>query len=190
MIMADRVQMRRVRMNLIVNGIEAMKGTDGALTVKSQLHEDRPTQILVHDTDLGLPLGKADKIFDALFTTRAQGNGMGLAICQSSIASQGDRIWANGRDGRCASFHFTLPPTSRRSKQSRPCHLVLRVPCDHDGRKTKVGAVCGESLTHSHITVFLPRRTEIILDSIYYDCPGRYSDNGIGEAENADPNRI
>jgi signal transduction histidine kinase len=96
-------------MNLMLNGIEAMKDMGGVLTVKSQLGEDGQIEIAVKDTGPGLPVGQADKIFDAFFTTKVQGSGMGLAICKSIIESQDGRIWANGDGGRGATFHFTLP---------------------------------------------------------------------------------
>ena len=108
-ITADRVQLQQVLMNLMLNGIEAMKETGGVLTVKSQLPEDGQVEISVNDTGPGLPLGKADEIFDAFFTTKPQGSGMGLAISKSIIESQGGRIWANGDGGGGATFHFTLP---------------------------------------------------------------------------------
>jgi signal transduction histidine kinase len=109
MTVADRVQLQQVLMNLMLNGIEAMKDTGGVLTVKSQLREDGQIQISIHDTGPGLPLGKADQIFDAFFTTKPQGSGMGLAISKSIVESHGGRIWANGNDGRGATFHFTVP---------------------------------------------------------------------------------
>ena len=108
-IMADRVQLQQVLMNLMLNGIEAMKDTGGVLTMKSQLGEDGQIQISIHDTGHGLPLGKADQIFDAFFTTKPQGSGMGLAISKSIVESHGGRIWANSKRGRGATFHFTLP---------------------------------------------------------------------------------
>jgi PAS domain S-box-containing protein len=105
---ADRVQLQQVLMNLMLNGIEAMKETGGVLTVKSQFCEDGQVKISVNDTGPGLPLGKADQIFDAFFTTKPQGSGMGLAISKSIVESQGGRIWTNGDGGRGATFHFTL----------------------------------------------------------------------------------
>jgi signal transduction histidine kinase len=109
MTVADRVQLQQVLMNLMLNGIEAMKDTGGVLTVNSQLGEDGQIEISVNDTGPGLPLGKADQIFDAFFTTKPQGSGMGLAISRSIVESHGGRIWANGAGGRGATFHFTLP---------------------------------------------------------------------------------
>ena len=58
---------------------------------------------------MGLPAEKADRIFDAFFTTKAQGSGMGLAISRSIIESHDGRLWATPNDGRGASFHFSLP---------------------------------------------------------------------------------
>jgi PAS domain S-box-containing protein len=106
---ADRVQMQQVLMNLMLNGIEAMKDTGGVLQVKSQLHEDGQIEISVIDTGPGLPLDKANQIFEAFFTTKPQGSGMGLAISKSIVESHGGRIWANGDGVRGATFQFTLP---------------------------------------------------------------------------------
>jgi len=112
MIVADRVQLQQVLMNLMLNGIEAIKDMDGVVTVKSQLREDGQIEISVNDTGPGLPLGKAGQIFDAFFTTKPQGSGMGLAICKSIVESHGGRIWANNDGGLGATFHFTLPAAS------------------------------------------------------------------------------
>jgi PAS domain S-box-containing protein len=112
MTVADRVQLQQVLMNLMLNAIEAMKDTGGVVTVKSELGEDSQIEISVNDTGPGLPLGKADQIFDAFFTTKPQGSGMGLAISKSIVESHGGRIWANGDGGRGATFHFTLPAAS------------------------------------------------------------------------------
>jgi signal transduction histidine kinase len=109
MTVADRVQLQQVLMNLMLNGIEAIQDTGGVVTVKSQLGEDGLIEISVNDTGRGLPLGKADQIFDAFFTTKPQGSGMGLAISKSIVESHGGQIWANGDGGRGATFHFTLP---------------------------------------------------------------------------------
>jgi signal transduction histidine kinase len=112
MTVADRVQLQQVLMNLMLNGIEAMKDTGGVLTVKSHLREDGQIEIAVKDTGPGLSVGKADQIFDAFFTTKPQGSGMGLAISKSIVELQGGRIWATVNGGRGATFHFTLPPAA------------------------------------------------------------------------------
>jgi signal transduction histidine kinase len=122
MTVADRVQLQQVLMNLMLNGIEAMKDTGGVLTVKSQLGEDGQIEISVNDTGPGLALGKADQIFDTFFTTKPQGSRMGLAISKSIVESHGRRIWANGDGGRGARFHFTLPAAS--AETSPPADAV------------------------------------------------------------------
>ena len=108
-IVADRVQIQQVLMNLVLNGIEAMSEIGGVLTIKSQLREDGQIEISVSDTGPGLPSDGADRIFDAFFTTKPQGSGMGLAICMSIVESHDGRIWANGNGGRGATFYFMLP---------------------------------------------------------------------------------
>jgi signal transduction histidine kinase len=108
-IMADRVQLQQVFMNLILNAIEAMKETGGILTVKTQLGEDGQLLISVSDTGVGLPKEKIEQIFDAFVTTKPQGSGMGLSISRSIVESHGGRLWATANNGRGATFHFTLP---------------------------------------------------------------------------------
>jgi PAS domain S-box-containing protein len=107
-IRADRVQLQQVFMNLMLNGIEAMKDSGGELTVKSE-RQDGQLQFSVSDTGVGLPVEKMDQIFSAFFTTKPQGSGMGLAISRSIVESHGGRLWATANDGRGATFHFTLP---------------------------------------------------------------------------------
>jgi signal transduction histidine kinase len=107
--MADRVQLQQALMNLMLNGIEAMRDTSGELNIKSRLADDAQLLISVADTGVGLPSDKLDKIFDAFFTTKPQGTGLGLAITRSIIGSHGGRIWATANPGRGATFHFTLP---------------------------------------------------------------------------------
>ena len=108
--MTDRVQLQQVLMNLMLNGIEAMKDTGGILTVKSRLAEDGMIEISVNDMGPGLPPGAAGQIFDAFFTTKPRGSGMGLAISKSIVESLCGRIWASSDAGRGATFYFTLPP--------------------------------------------------------------------------------
>jgi PAS domain S-box-containing protein len=115
---ADRVQIQQVLMNLMLNGIEAMNYTGGVLTVKSQSREDGQIHISINDTGPGLPPGETGRIFDAFFTTKPQGSGMGLAICKSIVESHGGRIWANGNGGRGATFNLTLPAMTAKSEAS------------------------------------------------------------------------
>ncbi len=109
-VMADRVQLQQVLMNLMLNGIEAMKdmGTGGELTIKSQQDDNRQLLISVSDTGVGLPPEQAEQIFRAFFTTKENGTGMGLPISRSIIESHGGRLWATGALGNGATFQFTL----------------------------------------------------------------------------------
>ncbi|MDT7813945.1 MAG: hypothetical protein QOJ42_3861, partial [Acidobacteriaceae bacterium] len=108
-IMADRVQLQQVFMNLMLNAIEAMKDAGGDLTLKSQADVDGELLFSVSDTGVGLPTENLDQIFSAFFTTKPQGSGMGLAISRSIVESHGGRLWATANAGRGATFHFTLP---------------------------------------------------------------------------------
>jgi signal transduction histidine kinase/PAS domain-containing protein len=110
MVMADRVQLQQVFMNLMLNGIDAMKETTVGceLTIKSK-GGDGQLLISVSDTGVGLPAGLTDQIFGAFFTTKHNGTGMGLPISRSIIESHGGRLWATCAPERGATFHFTLP---------------------------------------------------------------------------------
>jgi signal transduction histidine kinase len=108
--MADSVQVQQVLMNLIMNGIDAMKDVDREreLTIRSQWADNRMLMISVSDTGVGLPPEQADRIFDAFFTTKSHGIGMGLRISRSIVESHGGRLWAADNSPHGASFHFTL----------------------------------------------------------------------------------
>jgi signal transduction histidine kinase len=108
--MADRVQLQQVFMNLMLNGIEAMKDIDppGELTIKSQANHGE-LLFSVSDTGVGLPAEQADEIFNAFYTTKTEGTGMGLAISRSIIEVHGGRLWATANSGPGATFHFNLP---------------------------------------------------------------------------------
>jgi PAS domain S-box-containing protein len=110
-IMADRVQLQQVFMNLMLNGIEAMKemGTVGELSVRSQPGDGSQLLILVRDTGVGLRPEQVEQVFQAFYSTKAQGTGMGLPISRSIIESHGGRLWASPNPGRGATFQFTLP---------------------------------------------------------------------------------
>jgi PAS domain S-box-containing protein len=110
-VVADRVQLQQVLMNLMMNGIEAMRdaGMGGEVSIKSQLTEDRQLLISVSDMGVGLPTGKGAEIFNAFFTTKPEGTGLGLAITRSIVESHGGRVWATANSGRGATFQFTLP---------------------------------------------------------------------------------
>jgi PAS domain S-box-containing protein len=113
LITADRVQLQQVLMNLMMNGIDAMKAVDGPrnLTLSTKNAGDRALQVSVDDTGVGLPVNQADQIFNAFFTTKEHGTGMGLRISRTIIEAHGGRLWATDNVPRGASFHFTLAAT-------------------------------------------------------------------------------
>jgi PAS domain S-box-containing protein len=119
-VMGDRVQLQQVLMNLIINGIEAMKDADRTreLTIKSLPAETNKVLVSVNDTGAGLPPQQMEQIFDAFFTTKPHGTGMGLRISRSIIESHGGRLWAADNPPRGASFCFTLPPVPRRPEDA------------------------------------------------------------------------
>ncbi|WP_263351081.1 PAS domain-containing sensor histidine kinase [Acidicapsa acidisoli] len=107
----DRVQLQQVLMNLMMNSIDAMKEVDGIreLTIQSQRCEQGQPLISVSDTGAGIPPQQADKIFEAFFTTKTHGTGIGLKISRSIVESHGGRLWAADNHPRGARFCFTLP---------------------------------------------------------------------------------
>ncbi len=110
-VMGDRVQLQQVMMNLMTNSIDAMKEVDRAreLFIKSQRADNDQVLVSVSDTGVGLPPGQADQIFNAFFTTKPHGTGMGLRVCRSIVESHGGRLWTVENSTGGASFHFALP---------------------------------------------------------------------------------
>jgi C4-dicarboxylate-specific signal transduction histidine kinase len=110
-VMGDRVQLQQVMMNLIMNGIDAMKAVEGTreLAITSQRAENGQLLVSVSDTGVGLPPQQADQIFKAFFTTKRQGIGMGLSISRSIVESHDGRLWATDNAPRGARFCFMLP---------------------------------------------------------------------------------
>ncbi len=109
-VMADRVQLQQVVLNLMMNGIDAMKAVAGprVLTLATQRNGDNQLQISVCDTGTGLPADQS-KIFEAFFTTKPHGTGMGLAISRTIIESHGGRLWATSNPEGGSTFYFALP---------------------------------------------------------------------------------
>jgi PAS domain S-box-containing protein len=108
-IAADRVQLQQVLMNLMLNGIEAMKDAGGELTLTSNRTDEGHILISVSDSGIGLPAHEAERIYEAFFTTKPQGTGMGLSISRRIIESHGGRLWASNNTGRGTTFQFSLP---------------------------------------------------------------------------------
>jgi PAS domain S-box-containing protein len=110
-VMGDRVQLQQVLMNLMINSIDAMKDGDGTreLAIKARRGEKEEVVVSVTDTGVGLPAQHAEQIFNAFFTTKSHGTGMGLRISHSIVESHGGRLWAADNSPRGATFCFTLP---------------------------------------------------------------------------------
>ncbi len=111
-VLADRVQVQQVLLNLILNAIEAMsRSGEGPreLIIRSAKEPPNDVVVTVADNGVGLDATTADRVFDAFYTTKPDGMGMGLAICRSIVHLNGGRIWATPNRPRGAAFHFTLP---------------------------------------------------------------------------------
>ncbi len=110
-VVGDHVQLQQVMMNLISNSIDAMKDVDGTreLAIKSGRAENEQLMVSVSDTGIGLPPQQENNIFDAFFSTKVHGTGMGLSISRSIVASHDGRLWAADNSPRGASFHLILP---------------------------------------------------------------------------------
>ncbi len=108
----DRVQLQQVVLNLVMNGIEAMSAVmdrPRTLRVISQLQQSGDVLIAVTDVGTGFDPANMDRIFDAFFTTKSEGMGMGLAICRSIIEAHGGRLWASPQLPHGSVFQFTVP---------------------------------------------------------------------------------
>jgi PAS domain S-box-containing protein len=111
-VMADRVQLEQVLVNLVMNGLDAVKATTdgcGEVSIRSRLENSKMILITVEDSGAGLDAALVDKVFSPFFTTKKNGLGMGLSIGRSIVESHGGRLWAAPSASRGATFQFTLP---------------------------------------------------------------------------------
>ena len=116
-ILGDRIQLQQVLLNLMMNAIEAMRGVDEGpreLWVDSKRVESREVLIAVRDSGPGLDAKSLDRLFEAFYTTKPEGLGMGLAISRSIIEAHGGRLWATANAPHGAVFQFTLPTGGER----------------------------------------------------------------------------
>jgi PAS domain S-box-containing protein len=112
MILGDRVQLQQVIINLVMNGIEAMQPvTDRPRELEVRSRQDETKEVLVSVTDCGVGISaeNAARLFDAFFTTKPSGMGMGLSICRSIVEAHGGRLWVTANVPHGATFQFTLP---------------------------------------------------------------------------------
>lgn len=108
----DRVQLQQVILNLVLNAVEAMSGVnDGMRDLSIATDRSRTNNILVavRDSGPGIDAQRRARIFDAFYTTKSGGLGMGLSICRSIIDAHGGRLWASANEPRGAAFQFILP---------------------------------------------------------------------------------
>jgi PAS domain S-box-containing protein len=119
-VIADRVQLQQVLMNLMLNAIDAMKDAGGELTITSQMSDESELLIAVSDTGVGLPADNPGQIFESFVTTKPHGTGMGLAITRSIVESHGGRLWATANTGPGATFLFTLLTDAGERLESEP----------------------------------------------------------------------
>jgi len=113
MILGDRVQLQQVIINLVMNGIEAMQPiTDRPreLAIRSGQDETRQAFVNVTDCGIGIAADDASQLFNAFFTTKSSGLGMGLSICRSIVEAHGGRLSVSGNEGPGVTFQLVLPP--------------------------------------------------------------------------------
>jgi PAS domain S-box-containing protein len=112
-LLGDRVQLQQVIINLVINGIQAMADIcdePRELTIESHRDKEGHVVVAVQDSGPGIDLANANRLFEAFFTTKSNGMGMGLSICRSIIEAHGGQLWASSNTGRGAVFQFSLPP--------------------------------------------------------------------------------
>jgi signal transduction histidine kinase len=112
----DRVQLQQVIMNLLVNGIQAMKPVPDRcreLQIRSQVHGSDQILVSVEDSGIGIEPENISQLFNAFFTTKPEGMGIGLSICRSIVEQHGGRIWATRNSGAGSTFQFTLGGVQR-----------------------------------------------------------------------------
>jgi signal transduction histidine kinase len=115
-VLADKIQLQQVMVNLIINGAQAMATVDDRprqLVIRSRQDETGQLLVSVQDSGVGINLEHANRLFEAFFTTKSDGMGMGLSICRTIIEGYGGRIWASNNSGPGATFQFSLPSIIR-----------------------------------------------------------------------------
>ena len=117
-VQGDRVQLQQVVLNLILNAVEAMGSVEDGATRAVDQHRAKPGRgvlVAVRDSGPGIDPEHLERVFEAFYTTKSSGVGMGLSICRSIIDAHGGRLWAEANEPRGAVFQFTLPGAERSS---------------------------------------------------------------------------
>jgi signal transduction histidine kinase len=131
-VLGDRVQLQQVVINLLINGVQAMAAASGArktMLVRTSRPDPAHVLVLVRDSGTGITDEDAGRLFNAFFTTKPEGMGMGLSICRSIVEAHGGRIWAESNEEHGATLQFTLPlhPYSGRCAPDDSDELSLRM---------------------------------------------------------------
>jgi signal transduction histidine kinase len=111
-VLADRVQLQQVLINLVINGAEAMASVtdrERLLLVATDIDDTGAVRVAVTDSGTGIDPGDLERIFEPFFTTKSSGMGMGLSICRSIVESHGGRLWVASTGPNGTTFNLTLP---------------------------------------------------------------------------------
>jgi signal transduction histidine kinase len=111
-VQGDRIQVQQVILNLVLNAVEAMSSVETGpreLLISTGQTEANVLLVAVRDSGPGIDPGHVERVFDAFYTTKSSGVGMGLSICRSIIDAHGGRLWVGANEPRGAVFQFTLP---------------------------------------------------------------------------------
>jgi signal transduction histidine kinase len=133
LVVGDRVQLQQVLLNLILNAAEAMSSVgEGAreLLISTNAFQ-AGVVVAVRDSGPGIDPEHLDRVFEAFYTTKSSGTGMGLSICRSIIRAHGGKLWAEANEPRGAVFQFTLPAADRELTNPLQSERALREPREH-----------------------------------------------------------
>jgi signal transduction histidine kinase len=111
MVRGDRIQLQQVIINLVINSVQAMAAItdrERVLFIRTQRQDPGQVLVAVEDAGVGIEPGNADRLFNAFYTTKTDGLGMGLSICRSIIDAHGGRVWASRNTGPGMTFQFTI----------------------------------------------------------------------------------
>ena len=128
-VQGDRVQLQQVVLNLILNAVEAMGSVEAGtreLLISTEQNQAKGVLVAVRDSGPGIDPENIERVFEAFYTTKTSGMGMGLSICRSIIDAHGGRLWAGVNEPRGAVFQFTLPDAEKEIMDPRPAALHTR----------------------------------------------------------------
>ena len=130
-VQGDRVQLQQVVLNLILNAVEAMSSVEveaRELLITTEQNQTGDVLVAVRDSGPGIDPKHIERVFEAFFTTKSSGVGMGLSICRSIIDAHGGRLWADVNEPRGAAFQFTLPSAEEELMNALPAAQLTGKP--------------------------------------------------------------